>query len=129
MSHHSEEFDPEMTEHLLMVGNAESDETMEKLIAKFNQRISEDLKAEAKETPRPGPTGNFPHGKLTEKDKGEMFLSLTIKDNAVVLAFGKEVTWIGFTGNQAIDLGKALLKKGRSVNRTRAQEATNEKAV
>ena len=55
-----------------------------------------------------GPTGRFPEGKLTKTDEGEIQIGLTHKDGKVVLAFGKAITWIGFTPRQADDIADAL---------------------
>lgn len=59
-----------------------------------------------------GATGKFPHGMLTPKDEGEIKFSvgLSMDKKRVVLNFGKQVRWVGMNRNQAIDVGKALIK-------------------
>lgn len=83
MSHHAEDFDPEMFERI------------KKII---------------------GPTGKSPEGKLTKMDEGEIAFTVFRRDKKVIIDFGSQVTWLGMNGNQAIDIGNALIKHGRKVN-------------
>jgi len=85
MSHHSSDFDEEI--------------------------ISEKLK-EARKTL--GPTGKFPDGKLTKHDEGEIRLMVTKKDGKVILDFNSPVHWMGMTPEQAVHLGRLLIKKAKS---------------
>lgn len=38
----------------------------------------------------------FPDGQIDPTDEGEIPLNIYVKDERVVLDFGKELTWIGF---------------------------------
>lgn len=60
-----------------------------------------------------GATGKYPDGKLNDDDQGEIKIGVTVKDNKVVLAFGKHVEWIGFTREQAIQIGQTLIDRAR----------------
>jgi hypothetical protein len=62
-----------------------------------------------------GATGNFPDGKLTEHDEGEIKIGITTKDGKVVIDFGKPVHWIGFTKEQAVRIATSLLSKAESL--------------
>ena len=57
-----------------------------------------------------GPTGNFPEGKLSQDDEGELRLGLAcdLAKNAVVMAFGTPVTWLGLPGPVATSLARGL---------------------
>ena len=39
----------------------------------------------------------YAHGKIYPGDEGEMHLAVYIKDDVVMIDFGKELTWIGLT--------------------------------
>jgi hypothetical protein len=60
-----------------------------------------------------GATGRFPEGKLTKDDQGEIKIGITVKDDKIVIAFGKPVEWIGFTREQAIQIGETLINRAR----------------
>jgi len=55
-----------------------------------------------------GATGQFPHGKLTTADEGEIQFGITSKDNKIIIHFGKPVEWIGMTRDQARELARIL---------------------
>lgn len=57
-----------------------------------------------------GPTGQFPEGKLHQSDEGEIKLAIGHKEGKVVIDFGSQVTWIGFTPNQAEEIAALILK-------------------
>ena len=60
-------------------------------------------------TPEPlGATGQFPEGKLTPEDEGEIRIGITDMDGKVVMDFGKATTWIGFTPDQAEGIADTL---------------------
>lgn len=58
----------------------------------------------------PGPTGEFPEGKLVPSDEGELRIGLKIHEGKVVLAFGKEVGWVAMGPELAEQLGRRLLE-------------------
>jgi len=57
-----------------------------------------------------GATGQFPKGKMDQHDQGEIKIAICSKDNKVILAFGKEVAWIGFTKAEALNIAETLIK-------------------
>ena len=59
-----------------------------------------------------GPTKQFPEGKLTPEDEGEIKIGVICKDGKVVLHFGKPIAWIGFPPHQALELAKLLKERG-----------------
>lgn len=42
-----------------------------------------------------GASGDYPRGRLNPQDKGALTLALYFHGDALVIDFGKEVTWIG----------------------------------
>lgn len=60
-----------------------------------------------------GPTGNFPDGKCTPDDRGELALAIAIdpKNKLIVMNFGIPVTFIGMEAKQAIAMADDLLRK------------------
>jgi hypothetical protein len=63
-----------------------------------------------------GATGKHPQGKLTPKDEGEIQLAIGCEKNKVVLAFGKDVSWIGFDPDQARDIAEKLCEKASAID-------------
>ena len=63
---------------------------------------------QVKEQEHLGATGEFPEGKLTQHDEGEIRLAVTHKDGKVVLAFGRSISWIGFDPKQAREVAELL---------------------
>ena len=57
--------------------------------------------------------GDFPDGKLTEKDEGALSLAVSAMGEKVVLAFGEPTAWLGLTADQAANLGVLLIKRAR----------------
>lgn len=62
-----------------------------------------------------GATGKYPAGKLTAKDAGEIRFSIgrSMDGKKVVMNFGKSIRWVAMERNQAIDVGKALIKSAK----------------
>ncbi len=58
-----------------------------------------------------GATGRFPRGKLHDSDEGELRIGVTVKSGTVIVAFGKEVSWLGLTPQIARDLAEALIAR------------------
>lgn len=61
-----------------------------------------------------GATGRFPEGRLNDDDEGEIRVAIAAdpKRQTVVIDFGKPVAWIGFTPDQAREIGELLIQKG-----------------
>jgi hypothetical protein len=60
-----------------------------------------------------GPTGQYPKGKLTDDDGGELKLGLTVISGIVVMHFGTEVSWIGLRPEDAEAMAHTLLAKAK----------------
>lgn len=62
-----------------------------------------------------GATGRFPDGKIVREDQGEIKISIGVANrisgapHSIVMHFGKEVAWIGFTAAQAREIAKTLV--------------------
>lgn len=62
-----------------------------------------------------GATGQFPRGHLNETDEGEIGLAVTVKNNTVILAFGKSVSWIGLSRVEAVELAELLKRRAQEL--------------
>ena len=62
-----------------------------------------------------GATKKFPEGQLNSNDEGEIKVGLTIYNEKLIMNFGKKIMWIGFTKEQAEELGKYLIKKSKEL--------------
>jgi hypothetical protein len=59
--------------------------------------------------PKFGPTGKFPDGMLGPDDKGGIQIGVAHDSKGtVIINFGKEVSWVGFPPEGAINLAKLL---------------------
>ena len=59
---------------------------------------------------QPGPTGQFPDGKLDETDEGEIAIGVTSSNGLVHVNFGKSISWFAFPPERAIEFAKLLLR-------------------
>ena len=64
-----------------------------------------------------GPTGGFPHGKITATDEGEIAFAVghLKSKGVVVIDFNKPVTWVGMRPEEAIQLAVALVTHAENV--------------
>lgn len=57
-----------------------------------------------------GPTGDYPQGRLSDSDEGELQLGVRTEGSKVILAFGKSIAWVGMDALQARQLAAMLLE-------------------
>jgi len=62
--------------------------------------------------------GEYPDGKLNAQDAGAVALTLGVEEGRVVIRFPKPVAWIGFTGDQAMEIAQLLIKHARTAGIT-----------
>ena len=62
-----------------------------------------------------GATNQFPEGKLSNHDEGEIRFAVITVNGKVVIEFGQSVHWLGMTGEEAVKLGRLLIKRGRKL--------------
>lgn len=62
--------------------------------------------------------GEHPDGKLNENDAGALAVSIGEEAGRVVIRFPKPVAWIGFTGDEAMEIAQVLMRHARSVGLT-----------
>lgn len=58
-----------------------------------------------------GATGRFPLGKITSSDEGEIKLAVGAKEGNVIIDFGTQVVWVGFTPTQARLIAESLIER------------------
>lgn len=86
-----------MASHAILVDGQtdETDEVLRKAISKKNE----------------DPSCNFPEGKLTENDAGEIKIEIGSDQGKVVVNFGKPIAWLGLDPKQARALAESLRKQ------------------
>lgn len=62
-----------------------------------------------------GATGEFPDGKLSKEDEGELKIALSVESGRLVVRFGKEVGWLGFDKATAVAFGTAIIERAREL--------------
>lgn len=62
-----------------------------------------------------GATGKYPQGKISENDEGELKVGITTVNNKIVVSFGKSVTWIGMTKEEALGLAEILTERANKL--------------
>lgn len=65
---------------------------------------------------KPGPTGDFPQGKLNEDDEGGLQIGVTTESGKVVIEFGIPVRWVAMAPDQAIELAKIITQRAEAIN-------------
>jgi hypothetical protein len=63
----------------------------------------------------PGPTGDFPRGRLDEYDEGGLALAISKYNGTVRFDFGKKVAWFALPPDQAITLAELILKTAQAL--------------
>ena len=58
---------------------------------------------------------NYPDGKLTEHDEGDLQIALTNHDGCVIVQFGKSVKWFGVPPQTARELARLLIQHAEEV--------------
>lgn len=76
---------------------------------------------ELKERRLIGATGEFPDGKLTADDEGELRVAIAAKAGNVVIAFGKQVEWLALDPDQAISIAGMILSKANDIKSGRGR--------
>lgn len=64
---------------------------------------------------RVGPTGQFPDGKMSHDDEGELKIGVAHDQDHVRIAFGKPVDWLGLDRETAINLAKLIVEHARQI--------------
>jgi hypothetical protein len=79
----------------------------------FENQMSRDEfdKLFQKDEHKPGATGKFPDGKIDPLDEGEIRLRIGVIEGRIVIDFGKSIASIGFTKQQALEIGQNLIEK------------------
>jgi hypothetical protein len=67
--------------------------------------------------PVPGPTGEYPMGKLNAEDSGGLKIGISIEGKIVRLDFGVPVHWIGLDPATARGLGNRLIRRADLIDR------------
>lgn len=62
--------------------------------------------------------GEHPNGRLNSDDAGALPLMITNENGVVKMEFPKPVAWIGFTGDQAMEIAQTLMKHARKAGIT-----------
>lgn len=57
--------------------------------------------------------GEYPNGRLNENDAGAVAMAVSTEGSIVRLDFPKPVMWVGFTGDQAMQLAQDLMRHAR----------------
>lgn len=76
----------------------------------FDEETLKELRAKLlKEFMQPKPR-KYPDGRLGAEDDGELEVAITNKNGRVLMHFGKQIEWIGFTAEQAVEIAKCLFE-------------------
>ena len=62
----------------------------------------------------------YPEGKMNLEDEGAIGILIGIEGPNVIIQFPSPVVWLGLPGDQAIEMGRTLIKRGReAINLTK----------
>ena len=62
-----------------------------------------------------GETGDFPRGKLNADDEGGLRIAVGVKDRTVIIAFGKEIAWLGMSKPEALALAESIKARAEEI--------------
>ena len=57
--------------------------------------------------------GEYPNGRMNANDQGAIAVGIGHQDGRVTMQFPKNLNWIGFTPEQAIDIAESLVEHAR----------------
>lgn len=98
-----------------------ADENSKQRIAELERKLDEERRKNARPIvmgigpngPQLGATGQFPDGALSDNDEGEILIGIAVYRGKVLFNFGKPVQGVGFTPEQAEQIGRDLINKAR----------------
>lgn len=90
-----------------------ADENSKQRIAELERELDKERRKNARPITMTGATGQFPDGKLSDNDEGEIMIGIAVYRGKVLFNFGKPVQGIGFTPEQAEQIGRDLINKAR----------------
>ena len=69
-------------------------------------------------TKKPGATGEFPQGKISDDDEGALNVSIhaDMATRTVVLQFGKPISWLGLDKATTLRLADLLISRARELS-------------
>lgn len=63
------------------------------------------------ENQKPGPTGDYPMGKLAPDDEGGLKMRFKTVGERLIIDFGTQVAWIGLGERDARAMGEMLIRE------------------
>jgi hypothetical protein len=66
---------------------------------------------------KPGPTGDFPQGKLNQDDEGGIQIAIGSDSGAVRIDFGKPTAWFALPPDEALALASVIVKHAMALKR------------
>ena len=63
--------------------------------------------------------GEFPEGRLNQHDEGAIPMEVGHHSGKVIVRFPKAVTWVGLTGNGAMELAQCLIEHAKAAGVTK----------
>jgi hypothetical protein len=66
---------------------------------------------------KPGPTGDFPLGKLNQDDEGGIQIAIGSESGKVRLDFGEPTAWVAMTPDEALALASVIVKHAMALKR------------
>lgn len=65
----------------------------------------------------------FPEGKITPDDEGNISVAIGISNGNVIINFGKPVAWLGLPPAACMEMGRTLIKRAREALEMEKKEA------
>jgi hypothetical protein len=62
--------------------------------------------------------GEYPNGRMNADDAGAIAMQVGVESGRVVMRFPKLVSWIGFTGDEAMEIAQLLITHARKAGIT-----------
>lgn len=83
-------------------------------IKTFTKDEKDHIEEVAKEA-KLGATGEYPHGTTGPEDQGELKAAVYIRNNRMFINFGKSLSWLALTKQEALAFGNGLVQKAKEL--------------
>ena len=60
-------------------------------------------------------TDQYPDGKISDDDEGELTVAITATEEHLVINFFKSVRWIALRRDEAIEFGEQIIKRAKEI--------------
>lgn len=65
-------------------------------------------------------SGQYPRGKLSEGDEGQLAVAIGVTDKTLIINFGKPIIWVGLDYHSAMQLAENIIRRAQEIKPDKA---------